>query len=507
MMRDIYKNAQQVIIWLGEAENHRHHAMNIIKQMAQHSTTLEKWGPQHSWSDEDLQQVKLCFGNYAAHMDKEWATLQPLFNRPWFRRIWTVQEVAVARYTTVLCGPEEIPWTGMIRGLEVDVSSRLLYSKRALNLDTLDFFDPAHAAKLNHWKELRQSSKYSEYNLGSLLSYLLWFRQREATNPLDKIYALLGLVNNDTLAEVIVPHYALSVESVYNTVTRRYLEATGKLDILSIPRGKPKSLYRLPSWVVDWSDSSISTMSLVGQCRFNYFSTGLSKASAQFTNDNRVLYLKGRVVDTVSYVAPILQRSHAFYAPPVESWSSMIRQFPSILDNLSHNQKVLIEWETLTLDDNCKLCYTGESMADVFHQTLYAGLPPECNMKADCEDWRRNALPGNMVKQVDSKRHPWLFKGAVWLQIFQDAAGKFEKTQYTTMAYGRRLGRTSRGYLALLPADTIVGDSVVLCEGGQTPLILRSNGWAFDLVGDSYVHGMMKGELFRPLESKTISIA
>jgi hypothetical protein len=47
----------------------------------------------------------------------------------------------------------------------------------------------------------------------------------------------------------------------------------------------------------------------------------------------------------------------------------------------------------------------------------------------------------------------------------------------------------------------------VLCEGGQTPLILRSNGWAFDLVGDSYVHGMMKGELFRPFESKTISIA
>lgn len=87
MMGDIYKNAQQVIIWLGEAENHSHHAMNIIKQMAQHSTTLEKWGPQHSWSDEDLQQVKLCFGNYAAHMDKEWATLQPLFNRPWFRRI------------------------------------------------------------------------------------------------------------------------------------------------------------------------------------------------------------------------------------------------------------------------------------------------------------------------------------------------------------------------------------------------------------------------------------
>jgi hypothetical protein len=103
MMQDIHKNAQQVIIWLSEAENHSHHAMNIVKQLAQHSTTFEKWGPQLSWSDENLQQVNSYFGNYAAHMDKEEAALQPLFDRPWFRRLWTVQEVTVARYTTVLC--------------------------------------------------------------------------------------------------------------------------------------------------------------------------------------------------------------------------------------------------------------------------------------------------------------------------------------------------------------------------------------------------------------------
>jgi hypothetical protein len=74
--------------------------------------------------------------------------------------------------------------------------------------------------------------------------------------------------------------------------------------------------------------------------------------------------------------------------------------------------------ETLALDNNCKIYYTGESMADAFHQTLYTGLPPEYNIKADYEDWRGNALPSKMVKQVDSRRYPWLFKGAVWLQLF-----------------------------------------------------------------------------------------
>jgi Heterokaryon incompatibility protein (HET) len=503
IMRDIYENAQQVNIWLGEAENNSYHAVYIIKQLARHRSTLEGWGRQDYWTKEQLQQVELHFGNY---IDKEWAAIQPFFDRPWFRRIWTVQEVAAARYAVIFCGPEEIPWTEMVSGLEVGVSTRLLHSKRALNPDTLDFFDPAHAAQLSHSQGLQRSSKYSGYNFDSLLSYLLWFRRREATNPLDKVFALLGLVKDDALAAIISPHYVMTVKGLYTMLTQQSLERAGNLDVLSAPRGTPKVSFHLPSWVVDWNDSSTSTMSLVGQSRFKYSATGSSRASIKFSHNNQVLDLKGRVVDTISCIASVLQKSHAFYSPPMESWSSTIRQFSSTLDNLSYNQKGLIEWEMLALDKSSTIYHTGELMADVFHQTLYAGLPPEYNMKADYEDWRGNALPGNLPKHVDSTKHPWLFKGAVWLQVFQDAAGKSEQRQYTTMAYGRRLGKTSNGYLALLPADTRVGDSVVLCEGGQTPLILRSNGSAFELVGDSYVHGMMNGELFRPLESTTIRI-
>ena len=506
IMRDIYENAQQVNIWLGDAENNSHQAIYIVRQLARHRSALEAMGRPSLWPAEKLEPFGLRFGKGIDSMERAWAAVQPFFDRPWFKRMWTVQEVAVTRHAVVFCGAEEIPWPEMVSGLEVGVSSGILNEKRALNPDTLDFFDPAHAAQLDHMQILQRSSKYSGYNLDSILSYLLWFRARQATNPLDKVFALLGLVKNrDKIAATIVPNYGMSVESLYVMLTRKLLEGTVCLDVLSSPRG-PTSDLRLPSWVVDWSNSSISTMSLVGQSHFKYAATGASRSSVRFSQDSRVLELKGHVVDTISAVASVLHKSHAF-SQAFTSWSKAIHDFSTTLDNASHNQQVLLEWEALALNNNTTAYHTGEPTADVFHKTLRAGLPREHNMKASYHDWRHNAMPGSLPKSVDSARHPWLFKGAVFLQLFKDVVdGEIAEQEYTTMAYGRRLGTTRNGYLALLPAETRVGDAVVLCEGGTTPLILRSAGWAFELVGDGYVHGMMQGELFRPLEMTPMSV-
>jgi hypothetical protein len=55
-------------------------------------------------------------------------------------------------------------------------------------------------------------------------------------------------------------------------------------------------------------------------------------------------------------------------------------------------------------------------------------------------------------------------------------------------------------YYALVPSISQLGDYVVLVGGVTTPLILRKTGegtaatWEF--IGDTYVHGIMKGELW-----------
>ncbi|KAM7182616.1 hypothetical protein V8F33_014169 [Rhypophila sp. PSN 637] len=57
---------------------------------------------------------------------------------------------------------------------------------------------------------------------------------------------------------------------------------------------------------------------------------------------------------------------------------------------------------------------------------------------------------------------------------------------------------TKKGFIALGPAETKVGDRVVVLEGMHVPTILRKDevGDGHAVVGEAYVHGLMNGEAF-----------
>lgn len=56
--------------------------------------------------------------------------------------------------------------------------------------------------------------------------------------------------------------------------------------------------------------------------------------------------------------------------------------------------------------------------------------------------------------------------------------------------------RTECGYVGLVHGKTKVGDKVALFRGGLLPLVIREHGKEWRVVGDGYVHGVMKGEKF-----------
>jgi len=71
---------------------------------------------------------------------------------------------------------------------------------------------------------------------------------------------------------------------------------------------------------------------------------------------------------------------------------------------------------------------------------------------------------------------------------------------------GRRLAKTRGGYLGLGPGGTGPGDAVALVNGGQLPLILRASGSHWELMGDTYVHGMIQWELFDVIKYESLWI-
>jgi hypothetical protein len=67
---------------------------------------------------------------------------------------------------------------------------------------------------------------------------------------------------------------------------------------------------------------------------------------------------------------------------------------------------------------------------------------------------------------------------------------------------------TTRGFAGVVPSLSQAGDLVAIMKGGCVPFVLRESGEKWKLVGEGYVHGIMKGEgLWLPgVEKKTFCL-
>ena len=71
-------------------------------------------------------------------------------------------------------------------------------------------------------------------------------------------------------------------------------------------------------------------------------------------------------------------------------------------------------------------------------------------------------------------------------------------------AGNRRLIRMKQGYIGLGYDAVRVGDSIAVCQGGRLPLVVRREGERWRLIGDCYVHGIMRGEVFAEKKCETM---
>ncbi|KAL9619119.1 MAG: hypothetical protein Q9160_006208 [Pyrenula sp. 1 TL-2023] len=83
-----------------------------------------------------------------------------------------------------------------------------------------------------------------------------------------------------------------------------------------------------------------------------------------------------------------------------------------------------------------------------------------------------------------------------------------ELIMLTAPTYRRRMAETDMGFFALVPEGTEAGDKIVILEGGNLPLVMRDTKGegVFELVGESYVHGIMFGEAWDESQCETIRI-
>ena len=254
-MRDIYKCAHQVLVWVGDYAPFTRGKVKSIFEFVEELAT--------AYRPEQQNVIALKHG-----YDRLWSRQQDLCeflqSRLWFERIWIIQEVSVRpepqywspeESPTIYCGSLQLPFVYLWEAVmwwvfRKEPTPQLRLPSVMISVDRLINIWFAYNVLYKKPEELKP--------LGTQLSWILAMVAGEfhATDPRDTFYALVGLLPF-SLPENLLPDYFKSSAQVLIDYATYILEHAGLIDIIQYTSGLSKEL---PSWVPDWKHSSPHAM-------------------------------------------------------------------------------------------------------------------------------------------------------------------------------------------------------------------------------------------------------
>ncbi|KAM7199115.1 heterokaryon incompatibility domain containing protein [Rhypophila sp. PSN 637] len=240
LIRQIYSQASQVCVWLGELGDAGIVGMQMLqKKVVGTSNTWSKfkmidrdWGKPMSWGRKVIKGSTALVEKGNVEEEFSLGEVRELLSRPWWRRIWAVQEAVVASKIVLMCGDETVPWESIDKFHQYSVKSRMMQSFghpiQARYLDLVEGYQDIY----DYREKWQHEALPSEANI---LDLLYRFRGHDCEDPRDRIFAFLGMAPA-AVDMGILPDYESSVTEVYTQFAWKVIAATGLLDILNCKR-------------------------------------------------------------------------------------------------------------------------------------------------------------------------------------------------------------------------------------------------------------------------------
>jgi hypothetical protein len=149
-------------------------------------------------------------------------SLVNLFNRPYWYRIWIIQEVLQAQDLIVVCGNQKVKWQALENLSKMLERLRNRVSTSKSNSYIGDIIKSPAKRIIDHRQ--RWNSFQPDYSIKRLIEE---FYTMESTNTLDMVYALQGLVTNplyETQPDVTID-YSKSNWMLYREIKQGLLAA------------------------------------------------------------------------------------------------------------------------------------------------------------------------------------------------------------------------------------------------------------------------------------------
>jgi hypothetical protein len=537
MMKQIYVNSSQTVIWLGPAADSSDTVMDFLNEVGReawelglHKVTSEFLDCSTSPVAEDDSSKDDPFANMKRKHELLYQRVKgrwPLFpysvfiKRPWFSRIWIVQEFSVSGEVILICGDREITYTHfrdahlfsfIYRARLVQDVANVTTHQRLQTQEAKDRIQVLKDSQTGHIQELLSNrQKFQKLypdprkvplRLNRILKqYQVTFGddfpRLDCKDPRDRIFGLLGIAE-DSEELGLCADYHKSCQEVYTDTARKMIQA-GYVDILAQSQW-PKSLDNIPSWVPDWTgtiyepigdvyhqpvfETSRKTKQRVQDDKPVKSELSLSTVLKQEPSskkvrslpDEKALYLDGIYVDEIETVGRVWDQDEdtdAFLQGIKELCiRSRLKDKKIYKTEARRNQA---EWRIPVVDQEVVKFIAGRATSRSEHGY---------NLELEINKMRLEASNGSTTINVDD-----------FAKLAFDPTRRMYAQVLSEMR-NRRAYLTTQGYVGLGPIGMQAGDRICILLGANFPYILRlsEDSASYNFVGEAYCDGIMDGE-------------
>ncbi|CAG1963057.1 unnamed protein product [Fusarium graminearum] len=558
LMRDIYQSAWQVAVWIGPSDEDTRLAFLALHWLSRES---KREKPMEEFYRErfsiDLRPVVVVWPTYENPMRKTvYKTLFHFFTRPYWRRMWIVQEIAMGNANTpVICGDNCISWKDLQGALSLIAADEARFgrdivgsvrpqilSEWAFEIARDRVVQERDWAPGRMWKvqeiimslQNHQTSN-SRGGWGMLVQALNIVRDSLVTEERDRVYGVLGLkAITDSIVWDKTPDYNMSLDRIYIDFTSGFV-ATGNLSILRLvsryagprrtvsktvsdlpsmlrrehtapialwltrsksncPTAGTLCIHDIPSWTVCWTCAPAPTAHLGGVYQAG---ASLGQPVPVFPRDEKTLHVRGIFIDEIISLSSSHQ-DEADTSYPLNSDRPQINLYGDIATTRDAFWRTIVGDTTDQGGEIAPEDYSWLLNHEIWEGGVAGVYTYDFAMHLFMRRNRRLRICGYTLEELllGQKKILSRLRLAMGERLYNPTVSQREALSWATNAIAwRRVFGTLGGRMGMGTCAAEVGDKIAILRGCNTPLVLRKAGDGWKLVGECYMHGVMYGEI------------
>ena len=481
----VFSRSRDVIIWLGNIDGGGAAADFILKLSADVGALLRE---QHYATPEDLKQIWRS-KTYRA----DFAVLKTFLHHLWFRQIWSVQDVVMAREVQkwerndsvlVAFNGNFIYWAHFV--LAVKSFDHGMDDTTIFDGDPYASAVSQNILTIDRLREARLSNKTL-----NLADGLLECSRFVACNPRDAIYAVASICE-EVESERLRADYVCSTEEVFARAAFTLLVDKQLFGILNAAGvglcGGNKRI--LPSWAPDWSNQNGTLTGLRVRRHESHNASRTRRPQVKGDWSARTVTFKGILIDShdCSFDFPNLHNP-----PSDRKWQSVggrvvwpwMDEIRSFLRRSPHFGSCSTEARDLIIIRSL----TGDAFNYVYRDKNTAFRDDSKQLQALALWLENNDKPSDLWRERLSSTKRTL------LETFEQGLG--------SQVWSKLFGTQEHGLLGLGPHGVEEGDKLCVLYGCKRLCLLRPSEYkenqvvTWKFVGECFIDGLMHGEGLR----------